>query len=173
MVKEFKARANTASVLFMVTYAVYIGILIFKQQFHLLAPVCGLGVILYTFFLGCRPYKYTIEKKVLTIHYRLWKNSEVQLMECETICDPVSRWADIATRPHAIEIYTDTKKRYCFFPVQRVDFVAAVLQANKRIHCTVKDYTDVHRQIEKKLRKEKRKAEKTAAKNKKEKESED
>lgn len=87
-------------------------------------------------------------------------------MECETICDPVSRWADIATRPHAIEIYTNTKKRYCCFPKQRVEFVAAVMKENKRIHCTVKAYTDVHRQLEKQQRKEKRKAEKKAAREK-------
>lgn len=173
MGKEFKARANTASVIFMIAYAVYIILLVLRRQFDVLVPVGGLGIILYTFFLGCRPYKYTVEKKVVTIHYRLWRNSEVQLMECETICDPVSRWADIATRPHAIEIYTDTKKRYCFFPIQRVEFVAAVLQANKRIHCTVKDYTDVHRQLEKKQRKERRRAEKAAAKKQNEKESED
>lgn len=52
------------------------------------------------------------------------------------------------------------KKRYCCFPKQRVEFVAAVMKENKRIHCTVKAYTDVHRQLEKQQRKEKRKAEK-------------
>lgn len=87
-------------------------------------------------------------------------------MTCEIICDPVSRWADIATRPHAIEIYTDARKRYCFFPEKRVDFVGAVLQGNKRISCTVQDYTDFHRQYGKKLRKERRKAEKREMKEK-------
>ena len=58
------------------------------------------------------------------------------------------------------------KKRYCCFPKQRVEFVAAVMKENKRIHCTVKAYTDVHRQLEKQQRKEKRKAEKKAAREK-------
>lgn len=114
MEKEFKARANMASVIFLVAYTAYIGLLLFKNSFESLIPVIVLGILLYIFFLGCRPYKYTVEKKTLTIHYRLWKNKEIDLMTCEIICDPVSRWADIATRPHAIEIYTDARKRYCF-----------------------------------------------------------
>lgn len=163
MVKEFKVRANTATTIFLVAYTLNILYLLFSNKMNELMLVGGFGILIYIFFLGCRPYKYTIDKKVLTIHYRLWKNSEVNLIDCETICDPVSRWADIATRPHAIEIYTNVKKRYCFFPIERVDFVGAVLQGNKRIHCTVQDYTDVHRQLERKLRKERRKADRAKA----------
>lgn len=163
MSKEFKAKTNTASVIFMVAYAVNMLLLLMTKQFLSLMIVAFFGIFLYGFFLGCRPYKYSVDKKTITIYYKLLKNKEVNLMECETICDPVSRWSDLVTRPHAIEIYTDVKKRYCFFPVDRVNFVGAILQGNKRIHCTVKDYTDVHRQLEKKLRKEKRKAEKAAA----------
>ena len=78
------------------------------------------------------------------------------LMSCEVICDPVSRMADLVTRPHAIELYTDLKKRYSTFPKDRYEFVDAICESNKRIHCTVADYTDQHRKIEKKERRENR-----------------
>lgn len=158
--KKFKFRMNTATLIFLVAYAVYILYLIFLQKnFKDLPIVVGFGILVYAFFLGCRPYGYEIGKRTLIIKYFLWKNSEVDLMQCETICDPVSRWADIATRPHAIEIYTNTKKRYCCFPKQRIEFVDAIVQENKRIHCTVKEYTDVRRKLDKKRRKERKKAE--------------
>ena len=171
-IKEFKVRMNTATLIFLIAYALYTLFTIFTQDTSTIITIIVFGVICYAFFLGCRPYKYSIEKRTLTIHYRLWKNSHVDLMECETICDPVPRMADLVTRPHAIEIYTNTKKRYCCFPVGRVEFVDAVDKAKKRIHCTVKEYTDVHRKLEKKARKEKRKAEKREAKEKMQKESE-
>jgi phosphopantetheine adenylyltransferase len=83
-------------------------------------------------------------------------------MDCETICDPVPRASEMFARAHAIEIYTTKKKRHCFFPTERVEFVDAVSKANRRIHVTVQDYTDVHRQLEKRLRKERLKEEKRA-----------
>lgn len=159
MEKEFKVKMNTATIIFLIAYIIYIFLLIFTKAFSSLPMILGFGVIIFAFFLGCRPYKYILDKKTITICYRLWKNSNVDLMNCETICDPVSRWADIATRPHAIEIYTNTRKRYCFFPKERIEFVDAIVKANKRIHCTVKEYTDVRRQLEKKERRERRKAE--------------
>lgn len=164
MVKEFKFRINTATIIFLAAYTIYIVYTAFTQSFNTFLMIFVFGILCYIIFIGMRPYKYTVDRKTVTIHYPLWKNSHVDLMQCETICDPVSRWADIATRPHAIEIYTNTKKRYCFFPVERVEFVDAIVKANKRIHCTVKEYTDVRRKIEKKERKEKRKAEKEARK---------
>lgn len=166
MKKSFKFKMNTATALFLVAYAVYVLYLIFLKQWNDLPVILIFGVLVYAFFLGCRPYGYDVEKRTLTIKYYLWKNKEVDLMQCETICDPVSRWADVATRPHAIEIYTNTKKRYCCFPKERVEFVDAIVKENKRIHCTVKEYTDTHRKLEKKLRKERRKAEKKAAREK-------
>lgn len=65
MEKEFKARANMASVIFLVAYTAYIGLLLFKNSFESLIPVIVLGILLYIFFLGCRPYKYTVEKRLL------------------------------------------------------------------------------------------------------------
>lgn len=154
MKKFFKFRMNTATFLFLLIYVLYTVQLVFTKQWSSLPAVCIFGVLAFVFFLGFRPYGYEVEKRTVTIKYYLWKNKEVDLMQCEIICDPVSRWADIATRPHAIEIYTNTKKRYCFFPKKRVEFVDAIVKENKRIHCTVKEYTDVHRKSEKRRRRE-------------------
>lgn len=159
--KTFKFRKNTATTIFLVAYAVYILLIAFVLKLKQDLPiVIGFYVLCLAFFLGCRPHAYEVGKRTLIIKYYLWKNTEVDLMQCETICDPVSRWADIATRPHAIEIYTNTKKRYCCFPKERVEFVDAIVQENKRLHCTVKEYTDMQRVLEKKRRKERKKAEK-------------
>ena len=163
-VKTFKYRINTATIIFLAALVFYTLFTAFTQDLQTVLIIGIFTILCFVVFIGMRPYKYSIEKKELTIHYALWKNSHVDLMHCETICDPVPRWADLVTRPHAIEIYTDTKKRYCFFPKERVEFVHEVVKANKRIHCTVKDYTDVYRILEKKDRKERRKAEKKAAK---------
>ena len=163
-VKTFKYRINTATIIFLAALVFYTLFTAFTQDLQTVLIIGIFTILCFVVFIGMRPYKYSIEKKELTIHYALWKNSHVDLMHCETICDPVPRWADLVTRPHAIEIYTDTKKRYCFFPKERVEFVHEVVKANKRIHCTVKEYTDVYRILEKKDRKERRKAEKKAAK---------
>ena len=163
-VKTFKYRINTATIIFLAALVFYTLFIAFTQDLQSVLVIGIFTILCFVVFIGMRPYKYSIEKKELTIHYALWKNSHVDLMHCETICDPVPRWADLVTRPHAIEIYTDTKKRYCFFPKERVEFVHEVVKANKRIHCTVKEYTDVYRILEKKDRKERRKAEKKAAK---------
>ena len=114
-IKEFKVRMNTATLIFLIAYALYTLFTIFTQDTSTIITIIVFGVICYAFFLGCRPYKYSIEKRTLTIHYRLWKNSHVDLMECETICDPVPRMADLVTRPHAIEIYTNTKNKNIFY----------------------------------------------------------
>ena len=163
-VKTFKYRINTATIIFLAALVFYTLFTAFTQDLQTVLVIGIFTILCFVVFIGMRPYKYSIEKKELTIHYALWKNGHVDLMHCETICDPVPRWADLVTRPHAIEIYTDTKKRYCFFPKERVEFVHEVVKANKRIHCTVKEYTDVYRILEKKDRKERRKAEKKAAK---------
>ena len=163
-VKTFKYRINTATIIFLAALVFYTLFTAFTQDLQSVLVIGIFTILCFVVFIGMRPYKYSIEKKELTIHYALWKNSHVDLMHCETICDPVPRWADLVTRPHAIEIYTDTKKRYCFFPKERVEFVHEVVKANKRIHCTVKEYTDVYRILEKKDSKERRKAEKKAAK---------
>lgn len=166
MKTEFNVKVNFTVFLFLSVYLAYTIFLLITQNMSAFLSVFAVGVVLYVYFLGFRPYKYIVDKKTLYFKYRLRKAKEVPLVECETICDPVERFSEFMNRPHAIEIYTNAKKRYCCFPKDRVGFVEAIVRSNKRIHCTVKDYTDVHRQLERKLRKEKRKAEKKAAKEK-------
>ena len=165
MEKKFNIELNFAVFVFLAAYILYTAYLFIMKSNDAVIVLCG-GVIFLLFFYGFRPCQYVVDKKSVTIKYRLWKNKEIDLMECETICDPVERFSEIVRRPHAIEIYTSKRKRYPFFPKERVEFVESVMRANKRIHCTVKDYTDVHRKLEKKLRKEKRKAERQAAQDK-------
>lgn len=163
MEKEFKVKKNSTVVIFCIVYFVYAAALFVLQNYSDAIVIGCFGIVLLAYFLGFRPYKYTVDRRTAIIYYRLRKNKEIDLMQCETICDPVPRLWELVMRPHAIELYTYVKKRYRFFPKYRVEFIEAILQGNKRIHCTVQDYTDVHRQLGKKLRKERLKAEKAAA----------
>ena len=154
MKQEFKFRKNTATLIFLTGYTLYVLIKLILQDFKDLPLVVAFGVLLFIIFIGCRPNAYEIENRRMTIKYPLWKNKEVDLMRCDTICDPVSRMADLVTRPHAIEIYTENNKRYCCFPKDRQGFVGAVVNANKRINCQVHEYNETHRKFEKKRRRE-------------------
>lgn len=159
MEKEFKVKPNMTTVLcltFFSAYSIYYAVAVSLYEASLLLVVCAGWLV---FVLGLSPYKYTVDKKTLYKCYRLRKSKELDLMDCETICDAVPRASEMFQRAHAIEIYTTKKKRHCFFPKERVEFVDAVSKANKRIHVTVQDYTDVHRQLEKRLRKERLKEE--------------
>lgn len=162
MEKEFKVKLNTTTVLCLtvfIAYTIYYWLTVSLYAASLLLVISvGWGI----YVVGLTPYKYAVDKKTLYKCYRLRKNKELDLMDCETICDPVPRASEMFARAHAIEIYTTKKKRHCFFPKERVEFVDAVAKANKRIHVTVQDYTDVHRQLEKRLRKEKLKEERRA-----------
>ena len=125
--------------------------------------VFGTGIILAVFFYGFRPYAYTVDRKTLTLNYHIRPDKEINLMECETICDPVPRFSEIMHRARAIEIYDTARKRHPFYPHERLKFVEAIVRGNKRIHCTVQEYTDVHRATGRKLRKERRKEERALA----------
>lgn len=162
MNKEFPVSKNIIVGMFLLVYfgsGVYQLLVKGLNEFLV---IMGVGVFLLLYFFGIRPYKYTVDKRTLYYHYRLRKNKEVDLMQCEVICDPVPRIWELMLRANAIEIYTNVKKRYRFYPKERVEFVEAVLRGNKRIHCTVQDYTDVHRKLAKKQRKERIKAERAA-----------
>ena len=159
--KEFKVKPNLAVGIWLgaLTLVWVYDIVMFvlkslDQQSFIIVSI--FLAVLYFYFLGCRPYKYIVDGKTLIFKRRLLPQKEVDLMSCEVICDPVSRMADLVTRPHAIELYTDLKKRYSTFPKDRYEFVDAICESNKRIHCTVPDYTDQHRKIEKKERRENR-----------------
>ena len=148
--KEFKVKPNLAVGIWLgaLTLVWIYDIVMFvlkslDQQSFIIVSIFLAAMYLY--FLGCRPYKYIVDGKTLIFKRRLLPQKEVDLMSCEVICDP-----------HAIELYTDLKKRYSTFPKDRYEFVDAICESNKRIHCTVADYTDQHRKIEKKERRENR-----------------
>lgn len=159
MNSEFRVRPNLSVGCFLAVYAFYTVYYVVTSFSKDVAGSISLMVALLLFalyFLGCRPYKYVVEKKTVYTYRRLLKTKELDLMRCATITDPVVKITRFTSMPHAIEIYSDKNKRYSFFPQDRVHFTGAVLRENKRIHCTVKDYTDIHRKVAKRQRKEKR-----------------
>ena len=88
-VKTFKYRINTATIIFLAALVFYTLFTAFTQDLQTVLIIGIFTILCFVVFIGMRPYKYSIEKKELTIHYALWKNSHVDLMHCETICDPV------------------------------------------------------------------------------------
>lgn len=110
------------------------------------------------YFMGCRPYQYVVGNREVVFKKRLFPDKHLDLMKAEVITDAVPRMADLVTRPHAIEIYDDAKKRFKFFPKDVVGFTGAVLKQNKRIHCNVAAYTDANRHISRRNRRARRKA---------------
>lgn len=158
---EFKRRPNYIVGVFLVAYLGYsVWYCLGHYATEMLSCVFLLiaNVLFYIYFLGFRDYKYTISKRTIYTHRRLLKTKELDLMQCANITDPVVKLTKWTSMPHAIEIYTDHNKRYSFYPADRVDFTGAVLRENKRIHCTVKEYTDIHRKVAKRQRREQRRA---------------
>lgn len=162
--KEFKLSPNYTVIIFMIVYWGYALYLLIFGQYDSFYAVGAAGILFTIYFVGLRPYRYVVGKRTVYYRYLLRKRKEVDLMHCETICDPVERFSEFLRRAHAIELYTVEKKRYPFFPKDRVAFVDAIVKENKRIHCTVQDYTDAYREIKKQERRERKKAQKAQRK---------
>ncbi|WP_164120885.1 hypothetical protein [Sharpea azabuensis] len=164
MEKEFKVRPNYAVGVF---NAAVVIMLIFNLSSFINGQLTLASFMFYVvftavltfYFVGCRPVKYTVKDKEVIMHRRLIPDKKVDLIHAEVIADPVSKMSDIVTRPHGIELYMDDKACIKFFPMDAAAFTGAILGENKRIHCTVKAYTDMHRKIEKRERKQRRKEE--------------
>ena len=150
MEKEFKVRMNVATIIFLCAYALYTIYVAVTKDMNTFITIAIFGVLCCIFFLGFRPYKYIIGKKSLSIHYRLWRKRQVDLMECETICDPVPKMTKLITSPRALEIYAENKKRFVVTPKDRMGFIEAIVAANKRIHVQCTEYAATHRSYEKK-----------------------
>ena len=95
--------------------------------------------------------------------WNVGKTKEINLMNCETITDPIAKMTKIITNAHSYEIYMDDGTRQTVAPKDQMGFVDAVVHSNKRIHCQVEEYNQTHRKWEKKRRKEEKKAKRTAA----------
>ncbi len=154
--KEFKKQKNDAELFFQVFYLLYVAVLAFQQQYQEAIVVAVAGILIIGYLRFFRPYKYSITRKSLTIHKRLGKDKEIQLLMCETICDPVPKMTRFITHPRALELYTEGKKRYVLVPKNRVDFVGTVHAANKRIQVQVKEYATNRKSFEKRQRKAER-----------------
>ena len=78
------------------------------------------------------------------------EDKEINIMTCETICDPVPKMTKLITSPRALEIYAENKKRFVVTPKDRMGFIEAIVAANKRIHVQCTEYAATHRSYEKK-----------------------
>ena len=90
--KEFKVQLNLPAAYFSVFYAIYVVYMIVSGNFSDLPAVIVLGVIAIGYLFGYRPYKYIVKRRTLEIHRRIGKTKEINLMNCETITDPISIW---------------------------------------------------------------------------------
>lgn len=165
--KEFKVQLNMPAVYFSALYCVYVGYMLFIGQYAELPIVIIVGVLIMGYLFGFRAYKYVIKRRTLEIHKRLGKTVEINLMDCETIADPVAKMTKLITNAHSYEIYLIGGKRYTVMPKDQMEFVDAVVRGNKRIHCQVEEYNQTHRKWEKKRKREEKKAKKAARRNKK------
>ena len=161
--KEFKVQLNLPAAYFSVFYAIYVVYMIVSGNFSDLPAVVVLGVIAIGYLFGYRPYKYVVKRRTLEIHRRIGKTKEINLMNCETITDPIAKMTKIITNAHSYEIYMDDGTRQTVAPKDQMGFVDAVVHSNKRIHCQVEEYNQTHRKWEKKRRKEEKKAKRTFA----------
>lgn len=160
--KEFKVQLNVPALYFSVFYCIYVVYMILTKQFHDLLIVAVVGVLAIGYLFCLRPYKYVVTRKTLEIHKRIGKPKIVNLMNCETITDPIAKMTKLITNAHSYEIYMIGGKRLTVAPKLQMEFVNAVLHANKRIHCQVEEYNQTHRKWEKKRKREERKANKKA-----------
>lgn len=148
--KKFKIKLNPAILYFEIFYMVYVVYLFIIGQMvpAIVCAICGLLIIAY--FSLWRPYKYTINRRTLIINRRVGKDKEINIMTCETICDPVPKMTKLITSPRALEIYAENKKRFVVTPKDRMGFIEAIVAANKRIHVQCTEYAATHRSYEKK-----------------------
>lgn len=160
---EFKVQLNLPAAYFSVFYVIYVVYMIVSGNFSDLPAIIVLGVVAVGYLFGYRPYKYVVKRRTLEIHRRIGKTKEINLMNCETITDPIAKMTKIITNAHSYEIYMDDGTRQTVAPKDQMGFVDAVVHSNKRIHCQVEEYNQTHRKWEKKRRKEEKKAKRTAA----------
>lgn len=157
----FKKQLNGPLTFFTVFYAIYFGIQIYDKNYQAALVILGLAVLVYFYFLCWRPSGYEIEKKTLTLKRRLLKDKEINIMEMETITNPIPKMSKIIANSHSYEIYMNGGDRITVAPQQdrQLEFVDAIMHANKRIHCQVKEYNESHRVSQKKRRRNRDKEE--------------
>lgn len=152
--KEFRRRISNALIYFTVFYVIYGLLMLYYQNFQaFLVIACG-GLIIFGYIYLIYPYKYVVKRRTLEICRRFGKNKEINIMNCETICDPLPKMTKVITDPRALEIYLEGSKRIVVQPKDVIGFCEAIIRANKRIHCQVQAYNKTHRKTEKKRKRE-------------------
>lgn len=152
--KEFKRRISTALIYFTVFYVIYSFLMLYYQNFQAFLVIVCVGLIIFGCICLVCPYKYVLKRRTLEICKRFGKNKEINVMNCETICDPLPKMTKIITDPRALEIYLEGGKRIVIHPKDVIGFCEALIKANKRIHCQVQSYDKTHRKTEKKRKRE-------------------
>ncbi len=155
--KEFKVRRNPAVLYFEVMYFLLIIYRIFIRDLDGIVVIIVFGIVIFAFIELFRPYKYVIHRRNIIEKRRLARDREYNIMRINTITDPIVSLKNIVVNPRTIEIYFEDNKRKALSLVDPVEFVAACLFANKRIHCNVKAYNEVARKFEKRNRKQEEK----------------
>ena len=155
--KEFKVQLNLPAAYFSVFYVIYVVYMIVSGNFSDLPAIIVLGVVAIGYLFGYRPYKYVVKRRTLEIHRRIGKTKEINLMNCETITDPIAKMTKIITNAHSYEIYMDDGTRQTVAPKDQMGFVDAVVHSNKRIHCQVEEYNQLIVNGKRKEEKKKRK----------------
>lgn len=149
----YKKSINPAILYFQVFYVIYIGVLIYQTELQSALVVFLVGLLIFGYIHLIVPTHYSITRKTLVIHKKLGTDKEVNLMTCQTICDPVIKLTKLVTNPHALELYTESKERITINPKLRLQFVDDVISINKRIHPQVKEFALNRKGSEKKNRK--------------------
>lgn len=158
--KEFKKQLNIPTAYFSIFYIGYAIVCLVRQNYTSFLAIFGVGIFVFGYLYGIRPYKYTIEKRTLIINRRILKNKEYNVMEIDTISNPIPKMTKIITNPRSYEIYLMNGKRLTVAPKNQMEFVEAIIKANKRIHCQVKEYNETHRKVEKRRRRENKREDK-------------
>ena len=99
--KEFKVQLNLPAAYFSVFYVIYVVYMIVSGNFSDLPAIIVLGVVAVGYLFGYRPYKYVVKRRTLEIHRRIGKTKEINLMNCETITDPIAKMTKIITNAHS------------------------------------------------------------------------
>ena len=154
--KVFDKKVSTALIYFTVFYVIYVLLMLYHQNFQAFAVIVLAGAIIFGYIYFMRPYKYVIKRRTLKICKRIGRDKEINIMNCETVCDPIPKMTKIIIDPKALELYLEGGKRIVIYPKDIMGICEALIKVNKRMHCQVKLYNE-HHKVEKKRRRETKK----------------
>lgn len=163
MKQVFKVKIHAALAIFVPAYFVYVLLMFLFKEANIrgFISVIVMGIILVIWTFGWRPYRYEIERRELTIKRRFFKDKTYSIVDFELITDPEPTLRNFFKRSDAMFIYYDNgNEKIMVYPAERVNFVGAILRANKRITCNVRAYNDTHKTSKKRRKRDRRNAKK-------------